>query len=269
MRTVSRPVHATAPSSPTTRSADSPPDQHGLARAALLHLFPGVALTIFIVLAAPTFASLGFPVVLALFLGIGLVIVPLELGYLFLHARRTTGTWSLHATVGYRRRLPARQLLRWVPALVAWFTLWLVISTAVLDRWLADTFFAWLPDAILQFSRVDEVGEPVTTTVLVVMVVSMVVLNGFVGPVVEELYFRGHLLPRLARYGRAAPVINTALFLLYHLWTPWQVPARIVGFLPITWLTWRERSLQVAIVSHVAVNLLFLAGFAAAFLASA
>jgi uncharacterized protein len=249
--------------------ADVPADQLGLGRAVLLHLFPGVALTLFIVLAAPLVESLGFPVVFALFAGIGLVIVPLELGYLFLHARRTTGTWSLHATVGYRHRVTRRQLLRWVPALVGWFTLWLALSTALVDRWLAETFFSWMPDAILQFSRVDEAGEPVTTAVLVTLLITMVVLNGVVGPVVEELYFRGHLLPRLARFGRGAPVINTVLFLLYHLWTPWQVPARVVGFLPITWLTWRERSLSIALASHVAINLLFLAGFTAAFLAAA
>jgi uncharacterized protein len=268
----------TAPTSPPDRTdhlpapvpdADVPADQLSLGRAAILHLFPGVVLTFFIVLAAPVVESSGFPGVFALFAGIGLVIVPLELGYLFLHARRTTGTWSLHATVGYRRRIPGRQLLRWVPALVGWFTLWLAISTVLIDRWLAETFFSWMPDAILQFSRVDEVGEPATTVVLVTLVVTMVVLNGFVGPVVEELYFRGHLLPRLARYGRLAPVINTVLFLLYHLWTPWQVPARVVGFLPITWLTWRERSLSIAVVAHVAVNLLFLAGLAATFLAAA
>jgi uncharacterized protein len=268
----------TAPTSPPDRAAspptavpdaDVPADQLGLGRAALLHLFPGVALTLFIVLAAPVVESFGFPVVFALFAGIGLVIVPLELGYLLLHARRTTGTWSLHATVGYRRRTSRRQLLRWVPALVGWFTLWLAISTVLIDRWLAEAFFSWMPDAILQFSRVDEAGEPVTTAVLVTLVVTMVVLNGFVGPIVEELYFRGHILPRLRRLGRLAPLVNTVLFLLYHLWTPWQVPARVIGFLPTTWLTWRERSLQISIVAHVAMNLLFLAGFAAAFLATA
>jgi uncharacterized protein len=237
------------------------PPQYALPTAIALHLFPGAALTLFIVLAAPIVESLGFPAVFALFLGIGLVMVPLELGYLLLHAKRTTGTFSLRETVGYREVLPRRKLVRWTAGLVAWFSLFLAASTALLDAWLADTFFSWMPDAILQFSRVGAASEPFGTAVTITVVVVALVLNGVVGPVVEELYFRGHLLPRLERFGRGAPVLNTTLFLLYHFWTPWQVPARIIGFLPITWLTWRHRSLQLSIAAHVTINLLFLAAF--------
>jgi uncharacterized protein len=254
-------------SRPSSTSPSTPAPQHPLGWSILLHLLPGVALTVFIVLAAPTVESLGLPVVFALFAGIGLVIVPIELGYLLLHARRTTGSFSLCETVGYRVRLPRRRLIGWSAGLVAWFLVWFAISTALLDEWLADRVFSWMPDAILQFSRVGEAGEPLATGAFALVVVVAVVFNGLVGPVVEEVYFRGHLLPRLERFGRGAPVINTVLFLLYHLWTPWQVPARVVGFLPITWLTWRHRSLQLAIASHVSINLLFLAGFLAAFAA--
>jgi uncharacterized protein len=258
----------TAP--PGTAAADrgSPP-QHPLPLSILLHLFPGAALTAFIVLAAPTVVTLGFPVVFALFAGIGLVIVPLELGYLFLHAKRTTGTWSLAGTVDYRRRLPRKQLVRWTAGLTVWFMVFLALSTALLDEWLAETFFAWMPESILQFSRVGEAGEPVATWALVTLLVVAFVFNGVVGPVVEELYFRGHLLPRLERFGRGAPVLNTVLFLLYHFWTPWQVPARVVGLLPMTWLVWRERSIQLGIATHVTINLLFLTAFVLAFVAGA
>jgi uncharacterized protein len=245
------------------------PPQHPLPLSILLHLFPGAALTVFIVFAAPTVVGLGFPVVFALFAGIGLVIVPLELGYLLLHARRTTGTWSLERTVGYRRRLPRKQLIRWTAGLTVWFLLFFALSTALLDEWLADTFFAWMPESILQFSRVGEAGEPVATAALVTLVAVAFVFNGVVGPVVEELYFRGHLLPRLERFGRGAPVLNTVLFLVYHFWTPWQVPARVIGLLPMTWLTWRERSLQLAIATHVTINLLFLSAFLLAFVVGA
>lgn len=96
-------------------------------------------------------------------------------------------------------------------------------STVFLDEWLATTFFAWL----------------------------------------EELYFRGYLLPRISRYGRWAPVVNTALFSLYHLWTPWQNVARIVGFLPIAWSAWHFRSIQASILAHVTINVLFLLGLLA------
>jgi uncharacterized protein len=264
-RTTHDPARTTHDPARTTH--DPAPPQHRLATSVLLHLLPGIALTLFIVLAAPTVESLGFPVVFALFAGIGLVIVPLELGYLLAHAKRTTGTFSLQETVGYREKLPRRTFVRWTAALTVWFLLWLVISTAFVDRWLADALFSWMPDELLQFSRVSEVGEPIATTALVILVVVAFVLNGVVGPVVEELYFRGHLLPRIERFGRGAPVLNTVLFLLYHLWTPWQVPLRVVGLLPTVWMTWRTRSLRLSIAVHVTINLLFLTAFLAAFVA--
>jgi uncharacterized protein len=41
------------------------------------------------------------------------------------------------------------------------------------------------------------------------------VLNVFVGPITEELCFRGHLLPRMGQLGRWAPLVNVFLFSLY------------------------------------------------------
>ena len=238
-------------------------EQHRLSWSILLHLLPGVALTVFIVLAAPVTRALGFPTVFALFVGIPLVIVPIELGILLAHARRTTGSFSLRGTVVYRERLPARRLASATVALVAWFAVWLVLATAMLDEWIAERFFSWMPEAILQFSMVDQAGESAPTYALVVLLVVAVVFNGFVGPITEELYFRGYLLPRIDRLGRWAPVLNTVLFSVYHFWTPWQNLTRVIGLLPMTWLAWRRRSTQLAIAVHVSINLIFLLGFVA------
>ncbi len=257
---------------PVDRSDDrSPqsPEQHRLWWSILLHLLPGAALTLFVVVAAPALRSAGFPTVFALFAGIGLVIVPIELGVLFAHARRTTGTFSLRSTVVYRERLPARRLVPITIGLFAWFAVWLVVATAVLDEWIAERFFTWIPDAIWQFSMVDQAGESAPTSALVILVVVAFVFNGVVGPVTEELYFRGYLLPRIDRYGGWAPVLNTVLFSLYHFWTPWQNLTRIVGLLPMTWLAWRTRSTQLAIATHVTINLVFLLGLAALVLQTA
>lgn len=242
------------------------PPQHSLPRSVLLHLLPGIALTVFIVLAAPLVTSLGFPVVFALFAGIAVVIVPVELGVLLVHAKRTTGTFRLSGTVLYRERLPARQLAGWGAGLTLWFLVFFVASTVFLDAWLAETFFGWMPAELLQFSATESAGEPLATPVLAVFVAVAFLFNGIVGPVVEEHYFRGYLLPRIERYGRWAPLVNTVLFSLYHLWTPWQNVARIVGFLPIAVAARRFQSIQVSILAHVAINTLFLLGLVALFL---
>ena len=231
--------------------------QQRLAASVLLHLLPGAAMTAFILLAAPWLEDRGVPGVVALFLGIGLVIAPLELGYLAWYARRTTGSWSPLRAVTYLTPLPRRRVIRLAVGLAIWFIGLLLVSAAVLDGWLTDTVFGWMPATLTELATVDSGGAPLSGPALAVTVVAVFILNGFVGPITEELYFRGHLLPRLDRYGKAAPVLNTVLFSLYHFWTPWQNVARILGFLPTAWITWRTRSIYVSLAAHVLTNIIF------------
>lgn len=269
-------IHPSATANPTTRplSADDhlaavSPEQHHLAWSVFLHLAPGIALTAFVLLAGPVVEAWGFPSVFALFIGIPLVIVPVELGTLLVHAKRATGSFSLGRTVLYRERVPVRRLVPMTIGLFAWFAAFLVLATTVLDEWIATRFFGWVPDAILRFSAVDQAGESAPLAAVIVLIVVAVVFNGIVGPVTEELYFRGYLLPRIDRLGRWAPALNTVLFSLYHLWTPWQNLTRIIGLLPTVWLSWRKRSTQLAIAVHVTINLVFLLGLMALVIGSA
>jgi uncharacterized protein len=229
--------------------------QHSLGRSVLLHLYPGLALATFVVLTAPTFESWGLPALFALIIGIGVVITPLELGYLSLHAHRTTGSWSPLSAVDYRTRLRVRRLLLVGGGLAAFMMTFVVAHMLVLDR-LISPLFSWMPATLFQFASM-EAGDPLVGGGLALMVVALLLLNGIVGPVTEELYFRGHLLPRIDRYGRWAPVLNTALFTLYHMWTPWRWPQVFFGFLPASWLAWRKRTVWLPMTMHVIVNLIF------------
>jgi membrane protease YdiL (CAAX protease family) len=238
--------------------------QHSLGQSVALHLLPGAAMTVFILLAAPVVRGWGFPTVFALFLGIPLVIVPLELGYLLYQAKRRTGTWSLAAVVDYREPLPVRKYALWGGGLATWWIVVLLVSVSVVDARIADGLFSWMPASILEFSTFED-GQPVAWALAVTLVVAFV-FNGLVGPVVEELYFRGHLLPAIDRLGGWAPVLNAVLFSVYHFWTPWANPGRIVAMLPWVYVVWRSRSLHLSIVVHVAVNLTFLLLILAVFL---
>jgi len=64
----------------------------------------------------------------------------------------------------------------------------------------------------------------------------------------------GFLLPRLGHLRTWAPLVNTALFAAYHVWSPWQTPTRTVALLPLVDATWRTRSLTLAIAVHVALT---------------
>jgi len=73
--------------------------------------------------------------------------------------------------------------------------------------------------------------------------------------VVEELYFRGYLLPRMEEHVKGyAPLLNTILFSVYHFFSPWENPIRILATLPIIYLVWYKRDIRFLMITHLLVN---------------
>jgi uncharacterized protein len=251
-----------ARSSPTTY-----PEQHSVLRSLLLHLLPAVPITAGYVVVAPTVRDWGYPPLFALLLTGVIVTIPLLLGFLLVQARRRTGSYDVRAVVDYRTGLPVRRYLALGLPLMLWTALVYAASDALLPAETIERLFAWLPDWYLDPQNIDEMAA-MSAASLVVLFGAWFVVAVAVGPVVEELYFRGHLLPRLDRFGAWAAAINVALFSLYHLWTPWQNPARILALLPLVYLVWRHRSIWLSVFVHVTLNTLSLAMVVLAVLAA-
>ena len=98
-------------------------------------------------------------------------------------------------------------------------------------------------------------GAPTRAVLLAVAVVNLVI-DGFANPIVEEIYFRGHLLPRLGRLGVLAPLMSVALFALGHAWQPQNIPLIFATTLPMVIVAWRTRSFVPSAVVHVVGNTL-------------
>lgn len=229
---------------------DVPPDQHGPLVSIALHLLPGVLIGAAYFGLRGVVAAWGAPSLMALMLAIALVLVPLQMGYLVWRARSGMRAWR-EGVVSNLRRVPAWHYLVWVPLLIvvlgAVFTVMKPVDAAV-----KHALFAAVPtlDGGLR--------EGFTRSTLI-WTYAMVALWGVVvGPAVEELYFRGHLLPRMAFAGRWALPLHGLLFALYHVWTPWMVVTRAVAIVPLAWVA-RHRSLYLAIATHVLVNSLDMA----------
>jgi membrane protease YdiL (CAAX protease family) len=187
-------------------------EQHSIARSVLLHLAPGAVFTVFPILATKVLASVGVDPIFALFGGIGLVLVPLELAYLAVHACRATGYWSPLKVVSDTEKMPVGHLIPLVGGLATWFLLWLAISIVVADKWLSENAFSWMPGNLLQFAVQETDGDAPEGMEIAAFILIAFLFNGIAGPVTEELYFRGHLLLRIERFGRWATIIDTALF---------------------------------------------------------
>lgn len=246
-------------SSDTLSRADARPtpmddglQHHTLARILGLHLLPGVLATAVYVVVAPWLMRLGFPALLAAYVVVPGVVIPCELGYLLVQARRAHGRPSLRDVVHYREAIPAWQYAAFVPLLLVWA---MVASGLLmpLDAFLAGSVFAALPDWFV-FGDLPAYPTVYSRTILVATMVIGLVVNGLAGPVVEELFFRGYLLPRLARFGRWAPLLNVVLFSLYHFWTPWQLVSRIAVLVPMVYAVWWKRNIYLGMITHCTLN---------------
>lgn len=227
-------------------------EQHSLGKSIILHLFPGVLIAIFFAITAPLVLSAGYPAIVALLLGILFVLIPVELGYLIYQGRRMHGTNSLDRVVMYREPIPIWQYFALVLPLLIWAGLVFTLS-APLEGLFSDAVFGWLPDWYF-FANFTENISDYSSSALTVTIVLSLLLNGIAGPIVEEMYFRGYLLPRISRFGRWAPVINTVLFSIYHFWSPWQILTRIIAVLPFVFAVFWKRNLYIGILTHVLLN---------------
>jgi len=156
--------------------------------------------------------------------------------------------------VPYRRPLPLRDWAWLVPALVLLAFIGFGVSMAV-EPAVIDALFGWLPDWFVRPVDVDRLTD-FSRDAWLVTLAAYLVLNGFIGPVVEELYFRGYLLPRMEWMGRWATLINVSLFSLYHFWSPWQIVGRILGFGPTVYAVHWKENVYLGMVVHCTLNTL-------------
>jgi uncharacterized protein len=89
---------------------------------------------------------------------------------------------------------------------------------------------------------------------------AMVVAVSLLAPVVEELLFRGLLLPRMrAVFGRADWVGSGVLHTVYHVHQPWSMPTTLIGStFTQAYPTKRFQSTWMGIITHTAPSFLII-----------
>jgi hypothetical protein len=231
---------------------DSPVEQHSIGQSLLLHLLPGVLIGGCYYALYPVLDRWGYPSMMALLVALVLILVPVELGYLLYQGRKKNGRYSLRGVVLYRTSIPTWQYFLWVPALLVIMG---VIFTAMkpVDALLQSSLFSWVP--VFESGLKDGYSQQA----LIRTYVMLAVFGAVVAPTVEELYFRGFLLPRMGYAGKWAPLLHSFLFALYHVWTPWMFVTRTLGIVPLAYAVQR-RNLNVGIAAHILVNLADVAG---------
>ncbi len=211
------------------------------------HLLPGVPILLCIIVLANPVWGFGLPSYLAMLLAIAVGLIPVQLGILAVVARRQNK--KIRDIILFRNKMPLGRKLLWaIPILLFCIGVFMTLAPIEHSLW---TIFDWVPD----WFRADRFAiEGASTGMLWLVIVLGLLTNGIFGPWVEELYFRGFLLPRMRWLGKAAPFINVALFSLYHLFTPWENITRIIALTPMVWGVWRNKSISIGMIVHIALN---------------
>jgi membrane protease YdiL (CAAX protease family) len=224
-------------------------EKNSTIKSVMLHLLPGILVGCFYFLVRQPVANMGYPSIVTLILAYVFILIPVELGYLLYQGKKKTGRFTLRGIISYRNSIPWWQYLVWV----------LIISIATgaiftflkpVEAFLQEKLFFWMPDINYgldgNYSR----------KILVVTYSMFFIFVGFLTPLVEELYFRGYLLPRMK--GEFATLFHSFLFAAQHVLTPWMIITRTLALLPLVYGI-KKKNIYIGIIVQILVNLLDLA----------
>jgi uncharacterized protein len=227
-------------------------EQHSIGRSLALHILPGVFILALFVASVPLVARAGLPPLFAMVtfgttFGLGF-----QVWHLYREGKKRNGRASLAGIVLYRKPMPVRLYFVLVPALVILGFLidgvTAPLKSAIMNSlpWLPQWFEMRDASLLVAYSR----------SALVITFACSLLFNGIAAPIVEELYFRGYLMPRLSRFGSWMPVLETALFTLYHFWQPYYWITQFIFMLPVVSAVSWKKNVKLGIIVHMALNLL-------------
>jgi len=211
----------------------------------ILGLAPGLVILFWAFVFSNPFFGIKFPILLSLIFAVILGLIPVELGILKFIALKENK--KIKDIIIYKNKTPIKIFI--LSILITFIfagIVFVILSKYEMKLW---KIFDFVPDWFrLEKTNLDEINNPKIIVILVLIFI------GFLGPIVEEIYFRGYLLPRMGVFGKFAPLINTVIFSIYHFFTPWQNITRIIGITPMVYSVWKNKDIRIGIIVHCLCN---------------
>jgi membrane protease YdiL (CAAX protease family) len=224
--------------------------KHSLLESLLYHLLPGILIGAGYYLIVPRIQAEGYPSVVAIILTAIFILIPVELGILFWHGKRRNGKLSLMGIVLYRQKLDWHQYLLWI--VVIFISSGLIITVLNPVSTIIEGWFTWIPENLRLGMGL---SDAFTKSKLIQTYALHFVFIVIIAPAIEELYFRGFLLPRMPKnLGWAAPIVHSLLFAVYHVWSPWMFLARTLALLPLIYIVRWKKNIFLGVGAHWLVN---------------
>lgn len=190
------------------------------------------------------------------------ILLPIELGMILSASKKEFGKYSLKSAFVGQEKISIWKviiiafILFGVAGLLSAFAapvenqIWSAVRSDVLN--ILPVGFDWTNYGLLKsFSR----------PVLIITCVYYGIFNVFVGPITEELFFRGYLTSHYEKQNWFTPILIAILFSLYHFWLPFNNIFRILAFAPVAYVAYKKKNIYISIVFHCLCNLFSVSSF--------
>ncbi|GHU44270.1 hypothetical protein FACS1894111_11270 [Clostridia bacterium] len=223
--------------------------KHSTTQTILFHLFPGLTNLIAILLLIPLVTGFGFVPVAAGYVMVPVAMIPVQLGILLYIAKKNFGTFRITKLIPFREKSKLSEYLLFVVIIVIWATVILRVLEP-LETSLRDGLFSFVPDNIA-LRNIDLAAY--SKNKLIAVAIFGLLVNGILAPVMEELYFRGFLLPRIN--AKFPFFINAVLFSLYHFFAPWNFFSRLLVMIPVYYWVVKRKNIRFSLIAHLINNI--------------
>lgn len=190
------------------------------------------------------------------------ILVPMELGMIFSASKKEYGTVSLKSAFS-----DYVKLANWKVIIISFVFFGIAGLLSAFIAPVENQFFAGIRSSVLQslptgfdwtnYEWIKSFSKPI----LILTCIYYGIFNVFVGPITEELFFRGYLTSHYKTQNFSTPVLIAVLFSLYHFWLPFNNIFRILAFAPVAYVAYKKKNLYIAIFFHCLCNLFSVVSF--------
>lgn len=191
-----------------------------------------------------------------------IILVPMELGMIISASKKEYGTCSLKSALEGQEKLAL-----WKIVLIAFVFLGVAGLLSAFVAPLENQFLSKIRAAVLNNLPIGfdwtnyEYIKSFSKPTLIFTCVYYCIFNVLIGPIIEELFFRGYLTSHYKKQGVLTPILIAVLFSLYHFWLPFHNIFRILAFAPVAYVAYQKKNIYISIWFHCMCNLFSVVGF--------
>ncbi|NNU78071.1 CPBP family intramembrane glutamic endopeptidase [Clostridium estertheticum] len=182
------------------------------------------------------------------------VLIPSELGIILIFSKKETGKLNLQSAFIAQEKLSVKEIISISIVLIVFAAIIFTFISPIESNFMFKKIFSKVPEYFKLSDFFKHYGN-YSKIIVITSLVLYAIGNGILGPIVEELYFRGLIMPRINRFGKLTPLIITLLFSAYHLFSPWEYITRVIACFPFVHFVYKKKNIYIGMAVHCTLNI--------------